>query len=225
MSFAFEMRPSDSPLVETIWHTQSVGGGSFMSRAAANWEMVVTRQEGQIHVTVRGPETKARTAPIPTDAEFLGIIFKMGTFMPHLPAPSLVNEELNLPRTAGQSFWLHGSTWQFPSFDNADTFIARLVRDGLLVRDGVIEAALCGHPPDLTPRTLRRHFLRATGLTHGAIRQIERAQRAVALLEQGASILDTVYDAGYFDQAHMTRALKHFAGQTPAQLVRETRAG
>ncbi|HML21946.1 MAG TPA: AraC family transcriptional regulator [Aggregatilinea sp.] len=225
MGFDFEMRPSDSPLVEMIWSTQSEGGGSFMSRAAANWEMVVTRREGQIDLTLRGPETKARPAPIPTDAEFLGIVFKMGTFMPHLPAPSLVNEEVNLPRGVGRTFWLHGSTWEFPSFDNTDTFIARLVREGLLVRDVVIEAALHGQPSDLTPRTLRRHLLRATGLTYSTIRQIERAQRAVALLERGASILDTAYDAGYFDQAHMTRALKHFAGQTPAQLVRAAQAG
>ncbi len=27
-------------------------------------------------------------------------------------------------------------------------------------------------------------------------------------------------DAGYFDQAHLTRSLKHFTGQTPVQIVR-----
>jgi methylphosphotriester-DNA--protein-cysteine methyltransferase len=57
-------------------------------------------------------------------------------------------------------------------------------------------------------------------LTQGYIRQIERARHALALLQQGASILDTVHNAGYFDQPHLTRSLKHFMGQTPAQIVR-----
>jgi methylphosphotriester-DNA--protein-cysteine methyltransferase len=63
-------------------------------------------------------------------------------------------------------------------------------------------------------------FLHATGLTQSTVYQIERARRAAALLQQGMPILDTVFEAGYFDQAHLTRSLKRFMGQTPAQLVR-----
>ena len=59
-----------------------------------------------------------------------------------------------------------------------------------------------------------------TGLTPKAIQQIERARQAAARLEQGASILDTVYELGYFDQPHMTKSLKHLIGQTPAQILR-----
>ncbi len=33
------------------------------------------------------------------------------------------------------------------------------------------------------------------------------------------SILDTVERAGYFDQPHLTRSLKRFIGQTPAQII------
>jgi AraC-like DNA-binding protein len=49
---------------------------------------------------------------------------------------------------------------------------------------------------------------------------VERAKRAAALLRQGWSILDTVHAAGYFDQPHLTRSLKHWIGYTPAQLMR-----
>jgi AraC-like DNA-binding protein len=41
----------------------------------------------------------------------------------------------------------------------------------------------------------------------------------VDLLEQGVSLLDTAYQAGYADQSHMTRSLKHFIGHTPAQIA------
>lgn len=66
--------------------------------------------------------------------------------------------------------------------------------------------------------TIQRRFLRATGLTQGAVRQIERARYATSLLQQGVSIPDTVLKAGYFDQPHLTRALRHLVGQTPAQI-------
>jgi AraC-like DNA-binding protein len=181
--------------------------------------MVVTKQKDKIYLTVRGPETKAMPAPIPEDAEFFGVNFKLGTFMPHLPARELVDGEVNLPEAASRSFWLHGAAWQFPDFENADTFIDRLVREGLLVREPVVDAALQGQLKDLSLRSIQRRFLQATGLTHSAVRQIQRARQAVALLQQGVSILDTVYELGYFDQPHLTRSLKHFVGQTPAQIA------
>jgi AraC-like DNA-binding protein len=218
MDFDFEHRASDSPYVDAVWQTRS-NGGSFTSIAESHWGMVVTKQMGKITLTVRGPETRAMPAPVPEDAEIFGIVFKLGTFMPHLPNNKLLDGELHLPEAASQSFWLHSGAWQFPNFENSDTFVSRLIREGLLVRDDVVDAVLQNHSPDVSIRTVRRRFLQATGLTQGAIVQIERAQRAAALLRQGTSILDTVFEVGYFDQPHLTRSLKHFMGQTPAQIA------
>lgn len=213
-------RPSDSPFIASIWRTLSEGGGAFLSPASSNMEMVVTKQENGIHFTVRGPETKASLAPVPEDAEFLGIIFKLGTFMPNLPASNLVDGGINLPIAASQSFWLHGSAWQVPDFENADIFVERLIRYGLLAYEPIVEAALQGQRKELSARSVQRRFLRATGLTPGAMFQIERARHAMTLLQQGVSILDTVEEAGYYDQPHLTRSLKRFMGQTPAQILR-----
>src|SRR5262245_18918478 len=208
--FVFDQRLSDSPFVDAIWRCQSEGGGSFMSVAESHWGIVVTRQNGKTYLTVRGPETKAIPAPIPEDADFFGIVFKLGTFMPHLPARLLVDAQTNLPDASRQSFWLKGAAWQFPDFENADTFVNRLVREDLVVHDPVVGAVLRAQPQDYSIRTVRRRFLQATGLTHGVVFQIERARQALALLEQGVSILDTVEQAGYFDQPHLTRSLKRF---------------
>ncbi len=219
MIFTFDERASDSPFVETIWRTQSERAGTFLSRAVSQWEMVVTRQKGRTTLTVRGPETKATPAYCPADAEFLGITFTLGSFMPYLPASNLLDGAMNLPEATCKSFWLHGSAWQFPDYNNAETFVDRLVRDGLLVREPIVDAALHGQLKDLSLRSVQRRFLRATGLTQSAVRQIERARGAAALLEQGVSILDTVELAGYADQPHLTRALKHLIGETPAQII------
>jgi len=221
MNFIFDERPSDSPFVEMIWRTQSeADSGSFISLAESHWEMVVTRQNGRTTLTMRGPETKARPAPIPDSAEFLGIVFKLGTFMPHLPTRRLVNGEINLPEATNQSFRLHGDVWQFPDFENADIFISRLIRENLLVRDPIVEAVLQNQPLEMSLRTVQRRFLRATGLTRGTLDQIERAHEAATLLEQGGSIADAVYEAGYADQPHLTCSLKRFIGLTPGQILR-----
>src|SRR5918995_1227962 len=155
--FALERGSSRSCFVEATWWTRSEPEEFFISVAMTHWQMVVTRRRGLAWLTVRGPETKATMVPIPADAEFFGIEFSLGTFMPTLQPGQLVDRALTLPR--------------------------------------------------------------ATGLTRGTIRQIRRAEGAVELLSRGVSALDTARQAGYADQAHLTRSLKRFVGQTPSQIV------
>src|SRR5262245_48002375 len=128
MIFTFEDRLSDSPFVERIWRAHSQRAGSFISVAASHWEMVVTRQNGKTMLTVRGPETKATRLDCSADGEWLGIRFKLGAVMPDLPASNLVDGAVNLPDAGSCSFWLHGSAWQLPDFENADTVVEGLVR-------------------------------------------------------------------------------------------------
>jgi hypothetical protein len=222
MTFIFKDRPSDSPLIERVWHAQSEKAGTFLSQAKICGMIVVTRYRGKAILTLRGPETKVTPMDYTwTGAEFLGLDLKLGAFMPHFPPGKLLNQnDVNLPEASSQSFWLHGAAWQFPNYENADTFVARLVRDGLLVHDPIVDAVLAGHPQELSPRAVQYRFLGATGLSHRMVQLIERARYAASLLEKGVSILDTVYEAGYFDQPHLTRALKRFLGQTPAQIAR-----
>jgi AraC-like DNA-binding protein len=216
----FEDRPSDSPVVDRIWCSRSEAAGTFQSMASCNWVMVVTRHQGQAFLTVRGPETRATTAECPADGEWIGIHFKLGTFMASIPNGNLRDRnDVTLARASGRSFWLNGSAWEYPTFENADTFVNRLVKQGLIAIDPCVEAALNGRH-SLSHRTAQRHFLRATGMTHATIRQIERARHATRLLRSGTSIVEVVHEAGYFDQAHLTRSLNHFIGQTPAQVAR-----
>src|SRR5262245_7711667 len=219
MFIHFEDRPSDSPFVERVWRCHSERAGTFHSMAACNWEMVVTRINGKSVITVRGPETKASAGVCPAEGEWIAIRFRLGTLMPLLPAGNLRDRnDMTLPEATSRSFWLNGSAWEYPDFDNAETFVKRLVHDGLIVIDHAVRAALRGEQQEFSLRSAQRRFLRATGIRRNTIRQIERARYATNLLKHGASILDTVHQAGYFDQSHLTRSLKHFIGQTPAQI-------
>jgi AraC-like DNA-binding protein len=219
MLWSFEDRQPDSPYVERIWRTHSERAGTFISLALSHWQMCVWRHQGKTTVTVRGPETKATPTVVPADAEYLGIVFKLGTFMPRLPVSQLVDAAVNLPDAGPDGFWLDSTAWQFPDYENVDTFVDRLVRDGLLVRETIVDAALQGQLYDISPRSIQRRFAYATGVTHRAIYQIERARYATILLRRGVSILDTVQAAGFADQPHLTRSLKQLMGLTPAQLI------
>ena len=223
MFLTFDARFSDSVFVERIWRCRSDRAGRFLSIAASNFEIAITRHQGKTFLTVRGPETKATPADCPADGEWLGIRFKLGTYMPQLlPGTLRDRRDVNLPGATGHSFWLNGSAWDYPDFENADTFVSRLVRKGLVVRDPSVDAAQHGHFEEGSLRTAQRRFLRATGITLRSVRQIERARHATNLLREGFSILDTVYEADYFDQAHLTRSLKHRIGQTPVEIMRSS---
>jgi Helix-turn-helix domain len=220
MSIIYEERSSDSPYVETITRGRTANDGSTVRPAECRRHMVLRRLNGKVQLLVVGPLPTAGVVSYTEGAELLWIKFKLGTFMPHLPPRAFRDVEAILPGAASQSFWLKGTAYRFPDYENAETFVERLVRDGVLVRDPVVNAVLQGHPQEMPSRTVRHRFLRNTGLSQSHIRQVERAQRAAALLQQGVSIPDAAYEVGYFDQPHLTRSLKRWIGHTPAQLIR-----
>src|SRR3712207_5816489 len=126
MELVFDERSANSSFEEMIWHTHSERAGTFTSVAVSNWEVVITTLDGKTMITARGPETIASEADFPADAEFFGIIFKLGTFMPHLSLRTLLDrQDATLPKASSNSFWLHGSAWEFPTFENADVFVGR----------------------------------------------------------------------------------------------------
>ena len=227
MTFVTETRASDSPYVESVTAGWSVSSGAPIRPAETHWHMILTRHDGGTQFLIAGPLTSSGVVEYGAGAELLWIKLRLGTFMPHLPPRTFVNAETLLPDASSRAFWLKGSAWEFPTYENTDDFVNRLMREGILQHDPLIGAALDGRlqPGSLSPRTLRHRFLQATGQTQGQIVQFERAQRAAALLQSGVSILDTVEEAGYFDQPHLTRSLKQFIGYTPAQIARLAMAG
>jgi AraC-like DNA-binding protein len=217
----FEDRPSPSPFIDRVWRCHSTHAGTFTSVAASHCELVVTRHRGRIRLTVRGPETRPTPADCPADAEWIGIRLSIGTWLPLYPAATVRDRrDADLPDANRRAFRLDNTTWEYPTFDNAEALVARLVRAGLLVRDPAVAAAVAGDHQAMTRRSAQRHFRLATGLTHRTYRQVERARYAAGLLRDGAGIGETVHLASYYDQAHLTRSLTRLIGQTPARIRR-----
>lgn len=221
MGLAVEHRPSESPYVTRVWRaTGESTVASMLAVACARWDLVFWDVDGATHVSVIGPSNRASTMPVPDATVSFGINFALGTVVAALPASRTVDGVAQLPDATRRGFPLAGSTWSVPSYDNAEAFVAALVREEVVGRDRLVADLHRGAAPDLSPRTAQRRFMAATGLTRSSARQIDRARNAAVLLQEGAAVGDVVEQLGYYDQAHLGRSLMRYIGRTPTQLRR-----
>jgi hypothetical protein len=200
MTIVHEERGSDSPYIESVTRGRTLSTGSTIRPAEIHWHLVFVKVNGQTLAIAVGPLTTAGVVSYGEGAEILWVKFKLGTFMPHLPFKHYLNVETIMPEAVGQSFWLHGSAWEIPDFENVETFVDRLAREDALAHDSVVRSVLSGQPSEASARTVRHRFQHATGLTQNHIHQVERALQAASRLRHGLSILDTVNELGYYDQ-------------------------
>jgi hypothetical protein len=187
------------------------------SVATETWGLVFWEQENGSYACITGPESRTGTAPVPEEANFVGIQFAVGTSLRAVAASTLVDSGIQLPDVSRRTFWLDGHR-EMPGPDDAEALVARLTRDRAVVRDRLVAEVLRGHRPAVTDRTLERRFRAATGLTQGAVRQIRRARTAAALLASGEAMGEIVGALGYYDEPHLARALRRYVGRTARQL-------
>jgi AraC-like DNA-binding protein len=212
-------RPSDAVHVERVWRSEGADARLMQSVTNSNWEMVISRAGGSVHVTVRGPETRVSMVDLPTHGSAVGIVFGHGTTMPHLPVPRLVDSAIAADHVTEHRMTLRGDSWEIPTFENAEDFVGQLVRSGVLRRDPLVYDVAAGADDHrLSARAVQLRVASATGLTKTAIRQIERARAAAMMLRKGCEIADVVSELGYYDQPHLSHALTRFIGRTATEL-------
>jgi AraC-like DNA-binding protein len=77
----------------------------------------------------------------------------------------------------------------------------------------------------ISERQLRRRFHTAVGYGPGTLARILRFGRFLSLLDGGRDDLaGLAFEAGYADQAHLSRETRRLAGLSPAGLLRARRA-
>ena len=217
--------------LERIWTATCDSPTDFSSVAKANPMIAVARIAGTTTVHLRGPETRATTVSCPPGSEYLGAELRLGAYLPMFPPARLADlRDVVLPTLPDGRILLDNRAWEVPAPHNVDVFVDRLERAGLLVVDPLVEALHPGDAGDtgdhgdagrrVSERTVQSRFVRAVGLSRRTLHAIERARHAARLLTAGTAIADVVHEAGYHDQPHLTRALRHLIGQTPAVLAR-----
>src|SRR5579871_5983693 len=120
MGFIYEDRASDSPFIETVWHTQSDIDGCNIVVADGSWDIQIRREGKTASAQICGATSKASPVPYSQGSECLAIRFKLGTFMPHMPATTVLDITTVLPNATGHSFWLGDVSYPFPGYDNVE---------------------------------------------------------------------------------------------------------
>ncbi|WP_399880520.1 helix-turn-helix domain-containing protein [Streptomyces sp. BBFR51] len=218
MELLFETRRSDSSWVDSVWTCTSEQVTAMTSVAGVRCGLVFWELDGRAYAAVTAPETRTGTAPVPEGATFTGIEFAVGTSLRIVPTPALVDAGIELPDATRRTFRLDGARWETPGPDDAEALVGRLVRAGIVIRDPLVDEVLRGRSPAVSGRTVERRFRAATGLTRGAVRQIERARTAAGLLAAGTPATAVVAALDYFDEPHLARALRAYVGRTAKQL-------
>jgi hypothetical protein len=208
-----------SPVIESVTLTSFDHNASVQFRPDGCWDFVVMKSEGRATVLRTGLTTRSVTHHAVAGDEILAISFKASSFMPLMPGDEMRDRGVVLPAIGRDRFWLGSDVMEIPSFDNADVFVEKLVRNTLVEDNVLVASVVSGHPMAMSERTMQRHFLKTTGLTYKTFTQIERARQALNLLQQGRVAADVAFALGYADQPHMIRSLKAIMGQTPTQIA------
>jgi hypothetical protein len=217
MGLNFEAVPGEIKLVQRVWTARCDATINFTSAAKHSSMIAFARYHDIVTVHVRGPETRATQLPCPEGSEFFGVELRPGAYLPLYPPQDVadLNDAL-LPTSSGDRIVLDNQEWEMPTEQNVDVFVDRLVRASLLVFDPLVDEIRHGERPRaMSERTAQVRFLQAVGISHRKLHSIERAQDAAQLLAAGGSIADAVNAGGYYDQPHLTRAMRWATGHTP----------
>ena len=169
---------------------------------------------------IAGPATGPMASDLPVGTPVFGVRFRLGAAGSGLGLPASEFADLNVGMDARDD--------------------ERVAEGGLpallaIVRERVREpvdplaraAALAMAHPEarvsaldlgVSERQLRRRFLDAVGYGPKTLARVLRFQHFLALAGSG-DLARVALDAGYADQAHLTRECRRLAGRTPAELV------
>lgn len=212
-------RKSEHPLIETVWASQNLTDGVYSATPDGSWDLIVCiNSDGSKSMMLTGQATKPMDVPYTASTGSVVISFMPGAYLPAYPPSKLMDSFEMLPNVDASHFRLCEKTFAFPTFENAEELVEAMIAANILFADPVVYAALNGNPKAMSSRSTQRHFVQSTGLTQKYLAQIQRAQQAVALLQQGKKPSDVAADAGYTDQPHLARSLKKIMDTKPSDV-------
>jgi AraC-like DNA-binding protein len=170
---------------------------------------------------VAGPQTTARVVTVPAGAASVGVRFRVGAAGAALgvPAAELLDVTVDL-----DELWDRATVERVLGSPAPLRELAAAVREGLVrPPDDLVRAAVTGAGRDelgIGDRQLRRRFADAVGYGPKTLERILRFQRFLRLATDGhGDLARLALEAGYADQAHLTRECSRLAGLPPAALL------
>ncbi|WP_114559853.1 helix-turn-helix domain-containing protein [Desertihabitans aurantiacus] len=215
----YEQRSSEHPFVRLVWRAGGQTDGEFTDAANECWGLAFTRhRDGRVGAELIGPTASARRLDWRAGESYWGVDLESHVFWRGLDKPALLGVLQPLPVESGY-VTLVGTRYLVPDHDGVEALVEALREQGVLVGDPLVARALEGEQPALSERALQRRFRQTTGLARKRIEQVRRAREAYRMLQQGMAPAEVAAATGYADQAHLSRSLRVFAGQTPRQIL------
>jgi AraC-like DNA-binding protein len=219
---------AQAPLVECVWTRVCPCGDEVRIMPDGASDVIWRQGRGTIIV---GPDTSARTYARATGELLVGVRFRPGAGGGALGMPLDELRDLQVEaRDIDRAFDLDGElppAMVWPRLlcgvagRRPDPFVAAAAPR---VADGEQVAALA-REFSITERQLRRRFHAAVGYGPGTLARVLRFRRFLSLLDGGRNDLAGVaIDAGYADQAHLSRESRRMAGLSPLGVMRARRA-
>lgn len=212
-------RESDSPHIGLVWWAEMDEHARYVDAANEFWGLAFgTNAAGEPSATLIGPSLEPRELQMRPGDRSWGVELAAYVYVRRIGKAQLLGEMRALD-TDGRWFEFAGVRLAVPAPDTLESMVEALIRQGILVADDGVAAALAGQPGGYSTRSLRRHVVDTAGMGPKKIAQLRRARAAYSLLQNGAGLASAAHEAGFADQAHMTRAFTQLAGTSPARIL------
>ncbi len=215
----YEQHSSGLKLVNCVWRAVVSEDDRFVDPANEYWGLAFTEHtDGRLSAELIGPSLTPRQLYCVRGERHWGVEFKAHIVLRGVKKPAILGAIAAL-LVVGRQVLIAGVAYSIPSYETIEDFVVKLERDGVIVSDEAIERSLNGDVRGLSRRSWQRQHKDTTGVTKKQIEQLRRARYAFFLLQQGYSVSNAAAEAGFADQAHMTRAFKLLRSETPGQII------
>jgi AraC-like DNA-binding protein len=171
---------------------------------------------GGERLVVAGPATGPVFTSIPADTPAFGVRFRVGAAGAALGLPAAEVLDATVPLA---DLWGAEVSERVGEDQRPETLVSLVAARLTRMPDALVRAAATGADPNLGARQLRRRFADAVGYGPKTLQRILRFQRFLALAQTGTDLARLALEAGYADQAHLTRECSRLAGLPPAALL------
>jgi AraC-like DNA-binding protein len=224
------------PAVSCLWTSVMPSGGQTVVLPDACTDLIWQRAAG---VFVAGPDTGPAPAVLPPGALLVGVRFRPGAGGPALriPLAELRDQRVDLEEVlAGSGQRLPGDLSPGVALGRLIDMTTRLVAEGppdaMVSQAARLLAASRDRTDELardlgvSERQFRRRCLDTVGYAPKTLHRILRFRRFVSRIDAASGRVDLsrlAAEAGYADQAHLTRESVRLGGLPPAALARARR--
>jgi AraC-like DNA-binding protein len=230
-----EPPPSLASRVECFWTSRTEAGQLHRVLPDGCADILLTRSGGRVALEAVGPMTRYRDHSAAPGQFYFGIRFRPGMWHDVLAVPAGTIVDTILPL---EDLW--GSRARHladplgeaasaeacvrivqsilpcaPSAGPLERSIAFLER----TRGGASIDELASHA-GMSSRQFRRVCLDKTGLSPKFLARVLRFRHAVSRMAPQSEDAEVALDCGYYDQAHLIRDFREFAGRPPGALKR-----